>query len=274
MISEMTVNAKTNWIDFQKTSSNGATSVAGRWHEMLTWTGVPSALSFSGSAGAGTQLTASTTGAFPQYEGNVSTDLRFLLNLMAYTPSSTVTPASLLICDMLLYYPALVVTGTPTTMSGSGLSRYTDGKGVRAFCAVQSAIGVASPALTFTYAADDSSSQTAVMTAAANSQPISACFPNNGGVFFPVPAGKLGVKSLTSYTIASGTSGTVAVVLCKPLIQIPLCAQYQSSERECLNQFPSLPQIQDGACLGGLVMVGGAMTTLQTVLGRLQYCWG
>jgi len=281
MINQITTNGQSQDINWQKTSSNGATSAAGRWHEMLTWTGVPAAVTFSGTAGVATSLTSSTTGALSSLpEGNVSTKTRHLLNSMSWTGSSVVTPASLILCDFLLYYPALVVTGTPTVPNNSvTLPRYTTGAGVQAAVFVQTALGAASPALTMTFTAVDSggsthSGQTAVMTSPANSAPISTALLNNGQPQFPIPSGYVGIQSIQSYTIASGTSGTVAAVLYRPLMQIPLCAQYLPSERDCLYQLLSLPRIYDGACLGWMVGIGGAMTTLQTISGRTQYCWG
>lgn len=276
MINQMTTNGQSTAVDFQKTNSAGATSAAGRWHETLTWTGVPAAVSFAGSAGVATALTSATTGALSNLgEGNVSTKTRHLLNAMSWTGSSTIPPASLILCDFLLYYPAMVVTGTPTVPNnGVTLPRYTNGVGVQAAVFAQSAFGAASPAITMNFQAHDASAQSCVMTSPGNSAPISTALLNNGQPYFPIPNGKLGVLNLQTYTIASGTTGTMVVVLFKPLMQIPLCAQYLPSERDCLYQLMSLPRIYDGACLGWMLGIGGAMTTLQTFGGRIQYVWG
>jgi hypothetical protein len=279
LISEMTVNGKTQDFWFQKITSNGATGAAGRWYELFTGTGFPAAGTFSGTAGTAVQMASSTTGAMP-LNAAVSTDTRHLLNATVWSPTATVPVANLILCDFLLYYPAIVVTGTPTTLTnGVSLPRYTDGIGVQAFCAVQSAFGAASPALTFTFTSTNSAgsttgSRTAVMTAAANSAPISNILPNAGSQFFPIPSGDVGVVSVQSYTLASGTTGTAAIVLCKPLMQIPITQQYLASERETLFQLAALPRIYDNACLGWLLQPGGAMVTSSLVQGRCQYAWG
>lgn len=278
LLDEVTVNGNTNEFWFNKVSSNGATSAAGRFHEFFTATGMPGAGSWSGSAGAGAALSSSTTGAIPLIEGDVSTATRHLLNMAAYTTASAVAPANLYLVDLLSYIPACVVTGTPTTLTPASLTRYTGGIGVRAFVAVQSALGAASPVLTLTYTAVDSagstSSQSATLTSPANSAPISTLFQNSGNPFLPLAAGKVGLTKVDSYTLSSGTTGTVAIVLCKPIAQIPIVATYLLSERDFVSQLPSLPRIYDDACLGLVLGLGGSMVTLSHIGGKLQYGWG
>lgn len=278
-LNEATVNGNVQDWFFAKVTAAGGTGTAGRWYEYLTATGIPSAISLSGTAGVGTQLTRSTSGAMP-LNSDVSSDTRHLLNMGAWTPASTIHPGVLILADFLFYYPSLVVTGTPTTLDNTAtIPRYTDGVGVHAMCCVHTAIGAASPALTFTFTSVDtagstSSSQTGILTSPGNSAPTTTLFLSNGSPFLPIPSGKVGVKSVQSYTIGSGTTGTVDLVLFKPLAEIPLTAQYGLSEREFMFQLVSLPQIKDGACLGFILQVGGAMATSSLVMGRYQYAWG
>lgn len=263
-------------VRYQKTNSAGATSAAGRAHSLFTWTGIPTAGSYSGTAGVATQLTSSTTGAL-NLNSAVSPDTRHLLSMSSWTASTVVTPATLILCDFLLYYPSCVVTGTPTTLNNTAtLPRYTSGDGVMCFVEVQTALGAASPALTLTYTDESGNTGNAglALTSPANSAPISTLFQNNGGIFLPLAGADKGVRRIDSYTLASGTTGTVAFVLCKPLAEIPLLAANTATERDFLSQIPALPKIEDGACLGFITMIGAAMTTSQTVMGRVDYGWG
>ena len=185
MISEIS-SGKYQHTRFQKVSSNGATSAAGRWHEWFTATGIPAAGSFTGTAGVATQMTRTTTGAM-DVNADVSTDTRHLLSGSMWTASSVITPATAILVDMLLYYPACVVTGTPTTLDNTAtLPRYTNGKGVMCIIAVQTALGAASPALTLTYTDDSSNTGNAssAMTSPANSAPISTMFAAGTGAPF------------------------------------------------------------------------------------------
>jgi hypothetical protein len=276
LIAEITVNGKFRSAEFSKISSNGATSAAGRWHEFFTATGIPAAGSFSGSAGVATQLNRSSAGSM-DIGANVSTDIRSLLSGNICTPSSVITPAVAVLVDMLLYYPSVVVTGGPTSLNNSvTLPRYTDGQGVMAFCAVQTALGAASPSLTLTYTDQDGNSAASpiALVSPVNSAPVSTLFTASGGPWLPLNTSDTGVKKIDSYTIASGTTGTVAFVLCKPLTRIPLLAQYVASERDFLYQIPSMPRVYDDACLAWLILIGGAMTTSQVIMGSVAVGWG
>jgi hypothetical protein len=186
-------------------------------------------------------------------------------------------PATLILCDFLLMYPSLVVTGAPTTLTnGVGLPRYTDGAGVQAVVTVNSALGAAAPALTFTYTdqGGTGSNVATAHTAPVASAPLSTCFLTDGSPFMRLAAGDSGVRSVQSYTLATGTTGTVSMLLCKPLATIPLLAINTASERDLAFQLPSLPQVVDGACLGFLVQVGGALITGGILMGTVDTAHG
>lgn len=262
---------------FQKSSVNGAASAAGRWHEFFTSNGIPSAGSFSGTAGVATQMTGATNGALNVGPNSVTPDVKHLLNIKAQSPTSTLVPTTMYLVDFLLYYPSLVVTGTATTLNNTAtLPRYTNGEGVMAFAAVQTALGATQPSLTFTYTDSDGNTgnvASAVATPAA-SAPVSTIFLNNGNPFIPLATGDRGIRKIDSYTIATGTTGTAAVVLCKVLAEIDLYAINTGVRVDHLAQVPSLPKIEDGACLGFIGVAGGAMVTASTFSGTLDVVWG
>lgn len=260
---------------YQKSSNNAAVSAAGRWHDTLQWAGIPTAMSLGGTAGTAVQLTSATAGALPI--GNaVSPDTRHLTTLSAWSPTATAVPSTLILCDFLLLYPSLAVTGTPTTLTnGVSLPRYTSGDGVMGIVTVNSALGAASPALTFTYTnqTPTGSRVAAAHTSPANSAPLSTCFQTDGSPFIRLASGDTGIRSVQSYTIGAGTTGTASLILCKPLAEIPLLAINTASERDFLYQLPSLPRIEDNACLGFLMQVGGALVTGGTIMGTLNNAW-
>jgi hypothetical protein len=269
-------NDQANKMFFQKSSNNAAASAAGRWHDCLQWAGVPSAMNLGGTAGTAVQLNSATAGALP-IGANVAPLTRHLTNLMALTPTATAVPATVLLCDFLLLYPSLVVTGTPTTLTnGVGLPRYTDGVGVQAVVTVNSALGATQPALTFTYTDQGGTggNVAAAHTAPAASAPLSTCFLTDGSPFVRLAAGDSGIRSVQSYTLATGTTGTASLLLCKPLATIPVLAVNTASERDLVYQLPSLPKVEDGACLGFLVQVGGALVTGGILMGTVDTAHG
>jgi hypothetical protein len=86
-----------------------------------------------------------------------------------------------------------------------------------------------------------------------------------GGPYAQLQAGDTGVRSIESYTLGSGTTGAVAFVLHRPIATIPLVAANVPGERDFLFQFPQLEKIEDDACLGFLVNIGGALTASQAL---------
>lgn len=261
---------------FQKTPTNAATSAAGRYHELFTATGIPTGGTFSGTAGVATVMNSSTVGALP-IQATASPDNQHLLNMSLVSPTATAVTARMILVDFLLYYPALVVTGAPTALNNTAtLPRYTSGEGVQAFIAVQTALGATQPALTFSYTdqAGNTGNTALAMTSPVASAPVSTCFQNNGGLWMPRVGTDSGIRKLDSYTLATGTTGTVAAVLCKPLFEIPITVVNSMVQVDALAQIPSLPKIEDGACLGFVVLVGGAMVAAASFQGSIKTVWG
>lgn len=266
-------NGQKREFNFNKTAPSGVSVPANGWGEFLTNTQVPAAMTFSGTAGTNVQLNSSTVGAIPLTEGNVSPAIRTLLNFQIKT-TSTNTGLVFVLCDFLLYYPSLVVTGTPTTITNAvSLPRYTNGKGVMAIILSQTTFGAASPALTFTYVGSDTSSYSTTVTAPANSIANSTLLVSSKSPYLPLSGGAQGITSLTSYTIAAGTTGTAVALFCKPLATI--CAQngFFPSEKDFLYQYMSLPTIQDGACLGWFALTNATYSATTVCSGKLAYGW-
>lgn len=271
-INEVTTNGKILNSTFMKVAANSGVLAAGRWGEFFTATGIPAGGSQTGTAGTGTTI---VTGGI-NIGIDVSPDTRHILTVQGFSSASTLVPAVAVLCDFLVYWPACVVTGTPTTLTAAGLTRYTDGKGVMAMITVQTALGAAQPALTLTCTYDDDTSAAApfALTAPANSLPTTGLLEYVGTPFMPMPAGKVGVKAITSYTLASGTTGTVCMYLVKPLLSIPILAVNTATERDLMVQMPSLPRVVDDAHLAWVVQVGGAMATSTPFGGFVGMGWG
>jgi hypothetical protein len=275
LVNEISNNGKFLKIPFQKTSNNGVASAAGRWHEALQWSGLPGPVTLTGTPGTASALSSTTAGALP-IGANVSPDTRHLLNALMLSPTATAVPATFILADFLALYPSLAVTGTPSTLTPVALPRYTTGDGVLGVVTVAAALGAASPALTFTYTnqAGTAGRVAAAHTAPAASAPLSTLFLTDGSPFIRLAAGDTGIRSVQSYTIAAGTTGSASLLLCRPLATIPLLAINTASERDFLYQLPSLPRVEDGACLGWMVQVGGALVTGGLMQGTVDLGWG
>jgi len=98
------------------------------------------------------------------------------------------------------------------------------------------------------------------------------------GPFLPLQGGDTGVASVESFTWSAGTaytgSGVVALCIARPLLDLPVPATGMWSERDFVNQLPSLPQVQDGACLVWLLFGTGATTTASPITSAIDFGWG
>ena len=91
----------------------------------------------------------------------------------------------------------------------------------------------------------------------------------------PLQSGDAGIRSIQSVTISTSyVSGEFSIGLCKPLLTLPLTTIGVASERDLMNQVPSLPQVQDGANLVWMIYDGAATPVNTAYFGHLDFAWG
>jgi hypothetical protein len=176
-------------------------------------------------------------------------------------------------------------TGTGTHTINNLLPRYTDGSGVQAYFVNtnSTALGAATPNLSLGYTRNDGTASRATpttlpigKTAAANGLIIhSGTGSGKYGPFVPLQAGDGGILQIdTIQNSISYVSGEYAVVLCKPLLTLPITTLGVAAERDLVNQLPSMPRIYDGACLNWLIYSGANTPTNSAFYGHLDVAWG
>lgn len=98
------------------------------------------------------------------------------------------------------------------------------------------------------------------------------------GPFLPKQGSDTGIQSIQSFTWSGGTaytgSGVVALCIAKPIADIIIPATGVWSERDLVNQLPSMPKIDDGACLAWMMFGVGATTTTSPINAALDFGWG
>ncbi len=114
--------------------------------------------------------------------------------------------------------------------------------------------------------------------------PVTGEIPHSGNAatryapFLPLLPGDYGIRDIENFTLSGGTaytgSGQLVLHLVKPLWQIPIPASGILTERDFVNQLPSLPKIPDGACLRFLLFQTGATTNASPVVVQADYGWG
>lgn len=176
-------------------------------------------------------------------------------------------------------------TGTGTHTINTLLPRYTNGAGLETFMwnSNATAMGTATPNLSIGY----TNSAQAGSRATPTTLPIGKTAAANGlilysgtgagkyGPFMPKQSGDAGVAKVDTVTISSSyVSGEFSIGVCKPLIVMPMTTIGVASERDFMNQLPSLPRVYDGANLVWLIYHGAATPTNSAFYGHLEFGYG
>jgi hypothetical protein len=260
----------------------------------------------------GAQTLTNTLSAFSTFTANAGTDVctHTNNNLFPYTrvqlTTTTTLPAGLatatdyfvikvsdLTCKLATSYAnAVAGTAIDITDAGTGthtintlLPRYTSGAGVQSFIwnTNATAMGAATPTFTEVYV---NSAQTSSRTTPAT-LPIGKTAGANGlilysgtgsgkyGPFMPLQAADSGIAQITSIALnVSYVSGEFSIGMCKPLLTMPMTTVGVASERDFMNQLPSLPRIYDGANLQWLIYNGAATPISSSFYGHFDLAWG
>ena len=285
-ISSVTVDGKFNRYDWNKITG-AAAYTAGRWYDLSGLAGNPPANAYSGTA-LNAQIPSETSGYGMYHGGDVSTDTKHILNVAAMSSAATGVPSILMLVDLCLYYPGISMNSSTrqTLVNGSSLTRYTDGKGLRSWTVTTSTTGATAHNLdngagTGTEYVDQGGATsvhpgTISYTASAIVPHIghSGTAANNWGPFLPLAAGGYGVRSYNYFKLSAASgSGTAALCIGKPLATIPLTTVSVMTERDLMNQLPSLPQVQDGACIVPLLYAGAAVAASTNFYGAVETGW-
>lgn len=266
--------------------TGGSAYAAGRWYDMSLLNGTPIANAWAGTAlawrscdettGNGTQIFGIPHG------GNVSPDTKHILNVSALTAVATGVPSQLMLVDLQGYWPGISNNTTAAqTLTGTPTLRYTNGAGCRLFAVQTSVAGATAQniALSYTDTAGNTGNTLPVTVACTASAIVghithSGTAANNYGPFLPLANGDTGVQNVASVTMSAANTGTFALCLAKPLLTIPLVSASVASERDLVNQLPSLPQVKAGACLVWLYFAGAATAASTNFYTAIDFAWG
>lgn len=286
MINQVSTNGKFYRSDWQKSTFTTTAHTAGLWYSLFRGGGNPPADTILGTGTnlafqALTDATTSATGI--PHGGNVS-GFKHLVSAAAQTAAATTAPCVLMLVDLLGFYPITTVTttGAQTLNNTVTLPRYTDGAGVQAFLTPSTVMGAATPNLSIGYTNSAGTAARATPTtlpigntaAAVTSIVYSGTGSGKFGPFMPLQAGDAGIRSVQSVNLsASYLSGVLNLVLCRPLLTLPITTLGVTAERDLVNQFMSMPKIYDGACLTWLMLSGAATPVGSPLSGHLEFAW-
>jgi hypothetical protein len=188
-----------------------------------------------------------------------------------------------MLVDVQGYYPGINMNvATAQTLLGTPSPRYTNGAGLRMFLAARATTGATAHNIAYSYTNQaGTAARVNPVTVAATASAIvphivhSGTAANNYGPFLPLASGDTGLRSVQTVTLSAASgAGTGVLVLCRPLAQITLSVNGLMTEKDLLNQIPSLPTLIDGACLGFLLGAGAAVAASTTFSGGVEAVWG
>lgn len=286
LISAVTVDGKFYRSDWQKSTFATTAHTAGLWYSLFRGGGNPPADTILGTGTnlAFQALTDATTNATGIRHGGDVGGFKVLLNAAAQTAAATTAPCVLMLVDLLGFYPvtSVTTTGAQTLNNTVALPRYTDGAGVQAFITPSTVMGAATPSISIGYTNSASTAGRATPatlpignTAAPVTQIVySGTGAGKFGPFIPLQAGDAGIKSVQSISLsASYVSGVLNLVLCRPLLTLPITTLGVTAERDLINQLNSGPRVYDGACLAWLMLAGAATPVAAPLSGHLEFGW-
>lgn len=294
LLSKITVSGQYGRIDYQKTTA--VAGVAGTWTDLGTATGSTPVDAYAGTSLTWVDTDDTYSGGAVYHGGDVSTATKHFLNASGYVFAAAGAPWVLMCVDQVGYVPitGADVTGTASrTITMTAISnttakrdRYANGAGLRAYFSTEVAPTAGGPnltAMTYTNQAGTTGKSIGVTVGFA-ATPVTGMVPHSGNAatryapFLPLAVGDSGIRDLEAFTLSGGTAytgtGQLVLHLVKPLWQIPIPASGILTERDFVNQLPSMPQIKDGACLRFLLFQTGATTTTSPVMVSADYAYG
>jgi hypothetical protein len=260
-----------------------ATTATGVWMDLSMTGGGPVPNYYASSPLVWSTLSQSADGGF-FHGGDVSPASKHLKSLMiAGSVVTTCVPSVFLLCDYLGYWPFVDMAGS-VSLSGSGLTRYTDGVGVQAML-VQQATQAGGGTFNLTYTGTSGTNHTSATmkcnTSTVNGSIVTTMPVQTAGFssspFVGLQYGDSGIKSIQSVNWILEDVGLVAVVLVKPIAQIHMepvqGGVYAPSEKDfAINSMGTLPVIEDNAYLNLIAHPAGTFAT-SVLWGTMETIW-
>lgn len=268
------------WNSFVFKSSLPAVAAAGVWADNSIGAGIPVYNAYLGTALEFTPLTGSANRSI--YAGP-ATDGSKYVSVAQIGTSAAAAPLLALFADYLGFYPLVDTddTTTQTLDNTQGLTRYTLGEGVQAFCVVQvpqTASATATVTLSYTNSAGVSG-RTSTFGLFGSANIGSLCnIANTSGVaaaltpFIPLQSGDKGIQSIQDVTLSTAIGGFINIVLCKPIFTLQMLEQNTVAEKVFFKESGTLPEVLPGAYLQFLTLRGSATTPIP-FRAALTFAW-
>lgn len=275
-------------IYFQKTLP--AAHVAGNFYTSWAYAGTPAAGGWAGAGGAAAATMVTCTNTTPGALGLVSPTTASATNPYILSAGVVQATGAQTMSGTLMLIDRLADSGPLTTVFGGSCAltmpvatslwaRYADGIGVQAFVeSLETTVPTASTtiALTYTNTAGTGARTSGSTTVAATKSLVKG----TNGPFLSLASGDLGIKTIESIQVGAVTpaAGTIALVVCKPLLVMPCTTTGYYVERDLVIQTPKLPKLQvaadASACLQWIFFPNAATTSGAVFMGSVNTVTG
>lgn len=261
------VNGSERYYTWRKSPTQ--TTTQGIWFDLSMSPGNPvPKYWFDATPLTAAQIKQSTDGGL-FHGANVSPQVKYLRELMAFCVTATALPMPMILCDYLLYYPTIddSVTDVQTMINNVTLPRYTTGDGVQ-MIAISDATRTGGKTFTVTYTNSSGVAgrvtPNVLQTGLAVNGSLVNCSQTNtvgaaSGAFIQLQSGDTGVQSVQSVTMNGADVGLFTIVLVKPLATFSIRGIDAPVEVDYFRNFGITPIIQDDAYLNFLTLPQGSL---------------
>jgi hypothetical protein len=265
---------RTTYTSFRKVPAIASTQ--GGWVDLSMAPGNPKPNYYTADA-----LTAAVldgrTGIY--HGGAVAPATKHLHTLLVGSVSSSMVPATFMLCDYLLFYALVDMDNADeqTLDNTLPLPRYATGAGVQAFLVATNPYA-GGQYVTLRYTNSEGVPDRFTQPHLSNSLTTIGTLVTGGataglaGPFFKLAMGDAGVRSVQSITFSGPNGGLAALVLCRPLATVMLREITAASERDFVRDTPGCPRIVDGAYLNLLCCPNGSVAAAP-LYGELSTFW-
>ena len=257
------------------------TTGAGVWFDLSMSPGNPRPNNYIGPSGVFTPMSQSSDGGIP-HGGNVAPKKKMLRVFEAQTATAGAVPLTLHLLDYLGFYSFIDESDTDEQFldNTAGLSRYTDGNGVRIMPVVVAPQVGGSAGFVVTYTNSDGVAGRKTPRHIIGTQAINGTIASSGGSvadsrapFMALQAGDTGVRLIESIQFDGvGDIGLLALVLVKPIAKHYIRGVDAPSERDYFTDDSALPIIQDDAYLNLLSLPAGNLSGAP-IFGYIKTLW-
>lgn len=267
--------------------------VANNYYDLWPVSGKPAGGTYTGTAATARPHDRTTIGALMTPDV-VSPSVRLTTMAHGKHDAGTTTPPTIYLYDRVLTYELSPFTAASSQAMTNTLpaTRYVGAgeSGLLLMVTGQTVTGATASDITvLTYVDQNGNADALVPQTPAISTIVSAAAPTAGigarviapataagtipwGAHMPLAAGDSGMRSITNYTTSAANTGTMCMVLYKPICTIPLEVASKVTMIDLAAQTPGLMRLYDDACLAAMAFI--ITNTGSAFVGGLGMVWG